>query len=272
MSGTSVNMEGKAEASMGIDAADFDADGDEDLFMTHLLGETNTLYVNNGDGWFEDRSLATGLAAPSKAYTSFGVAWFDYDNNGLLDLFVANGEVKTIPALASVGDPYPLHQPNQLFSNQGNGRFQDISAVAGHSLKVSEVSRGAAFGDVDNDGDIDILVLNNSGPARLLINNVGNRKRWIGLRVLDRSRRDALGARVAVVLPSGATLWRRVRTAASYASANDPRVLIGLGETKHVQRVRIYWPTGNTDQWEELPLNRYTILREGQGEKGARNK
>ncbi len=270
-SGTSVNMEGKAEASMGVDAADFDADGDEDLFMTHLLGETNTLYVNNGEGWFEDRSLATGLAAPSKAFTSFGVAWFDYNNNGLLDLFIANGEVKTIPMLASKGDPYPLHQTNQLFANQGDGRFKEVSAVAGNSLKASEVSRGAAFGDVDNDGDTDILVLNNNGPARLLINNVGNQKHWIGLRVLDRSRRDALGARVAVLLPSGVTLWRRVRSAASYASSNDPRVLVGMDETKKVQGIRVYWPSGARDEWTDPPLNRYTTVREGEGEKGARN-
>ncbi len=265
LAGAAVNMDGATEASMGVDAADFDSDGDEDLFMTHLLGETNTLYVNDGQGWFEDRSLATGLAAPSKAYTSFGTAWFDYDNDGWLDLFIANGEVKTIPALARAGDVYPLHQPNQLFANLGDGRFREITSQAPKAFAPSEVSRGAAFGDVDNDGDVDILVVNNSGRARLLINHVGNQNHWLGLRLLNRSKRDALGARVAVYRPSGAPLWRRVRADGSYASANDPRVLVGLGAAEAIRSVHVRWPGGQTEQWTDLPVDRYTTLQEGRG-------
>jgi len=267
LAGAAVNMEGNAEASMGVDAADFDGDGDEDLFMTHLLGETNTVYVNDGEGWFEDRSLATGLAAPSKGYTSFGTGWFDYDNDGWLDIFIANGEVKTIPALAKAGDPYPLHQPNQLFRNvQGRG-FEEVSARAGPAFAVSEVSRGAAFGDVDNDGDTDILVLNNNGPVRLLINEVGNRNPWVGLRLVDRHGRDALGARVGVYRGAGSrVLWRRVRTAGSYASANDPRVLVGLGEGGGPVRVEVAWPAGGRERWEGLAPGRYWTLHQGAGE------
>ena len=266
LAGVAVNMEGTAEASMGVDAADYDGDGDEDLFMTHLLGETNTLYVNNGQAWFEDRSLATGLAAPSKAYTSFGTGWFDYDNDGWLDLFVANGEVKTIPALAQAGDRYPLHQTNQLFRNLGNGRFQEVTAQAGAAFALSEVSRGAAFGDVDNDGDTDILLLNNNGPVRLLLNQVGAQHHWLGLRVLDRPGRDALGAWVEVAREAGGRLWRRVRTNGSYASANDPRLLVGLGTDTRVEAVRVHWLDGRVEQWQGLSIDRYTTLRRGQGE------
>lgn len=124
LAGVAVNMDGATEAGMGVDAGDFDGDGDEDLFMTHDLRETNTIYVNDGQGWFEDRSISTGLGPPSKPYTGFGTAWFDYDNDGWLDLLVVNGAVRS-PDAASVDDPYPLQQTNQLFANLGNGRFKE---------------------------------------------------------------------------------------------------------------------------------------------------
>jgi len=265
LAGAAVNMDGAAEAGMGVDAGDFDGDGDEDLFMTHDLEETNTIYVNDGQGWFEDRTLATGLAAPSKGFTGFGTAWLDYDNDGWLDLLIVNGNVRTIPHLARAGDPYPLGQPNQLLANRGDGSFRDVTRQAGKAFSLAEVSRGAAFGDVDNDGDTDILVTNNSGRARLLINNVGNRNHWLGLRLLDRSNRDALGTRIAVHRTSGATLWRRARSDASYASANDPRVLVGLGAAADIEGVVVYWPSGRVEAWTALPMDRYTTLREGTG-------
>ena len=265
LSGTAVNMEGVAEASMGVDAADFDGDGDEDLFMTHLVGETNTVYVNDGEGWFEDRTLATGLALPSKAFTAFGVAWFDYDNDGWLDLFVANGGVRVVPILLRAGDNYPLHQSNQLFRNLSDGRFREVTAKAGRGFALSEVSRGAGFGDLDNDGDTDILVANNSGPARLLKNNLGNTRHWLGLRLVDKQGRDALGSRVEIRRLQGVPLWRRVRTDGSYAAANDPRVLVGLGRQAELSSVRVHWAGGGVEEWTAVPVDRYTTLQEGQG-------
>jgi hypothetical protein len=265
LAGVAVNMEGAAEGSMGVDAGDFDGDGDEDLFMTHLQNETNTLYLNNGQGWFEDRTLSTGLGPPSKAFTSFGTAWFDYDNDGWLDLFIANGDVRVVPILVRAGDKYPLHQTNQLFRNLKNGRFKEVTRLAGEVFELSEVSRGAAFGDVDNDGDTDILVGNNNGPVRLLINNVGNHRHWLGLRLLDKAGHEAVGAKVAVYRKGAKPLWRRVRTDGSYGSANDSRILLGLGKATRVERVRVDWPSGRTEMWSSPPIDQYTTLEEGHG-------
>ncbi len=269
LAGAAVNREGMAEASMGVDAGDVDGDGDEDLFMTHLAGETNTLYLNNGDGWFEDRSVQSGLAGPSKAYTSFGTAFFDYDNDGDLDLFVASGAVNIIQTQAEAGDPYPLRQTKQLFENLGDGRFRDVTAQAGAALQVPEVSRGVAFGDLDNDGDTDLVVVNNNGPARLLENRLGTRSHWLGLRLIGREGRDAVGARVALERAGQPTLWRRVRADGSYACANDPRVLVGLGPAADVREVRVHWPDGTVESFAGLPADRYHTLRQGTGRPAA---
>ncbi len=272
LSGCSVNAQGKAEASMGVDAADVDNDGDLDLFMTHLTSETNTLYVNDGGGLFDDRTIDSGLGPPSRAFTSFGTAWFDYDNDGWLDLLAVNGAVKKIEALARAGDPFPVHQPNQLFRNRGGPEiaFEDVTARAGEVFELSEVSRGAVFGDVDNDGDTDVLLVNNSGPARLLVNQVGHRRSWLGLRLVGGEGgtppRDMLGALVAVERAGRPTLWRRVRTDGSFASANDPRVLFGLGDGPQVDAVRVRWPGGRDEIWTDVPTGRYTVLRRGEGQ------
>ena len=275
LAGAALNDNGRTEGSMGVDAGDFDGDGDDDLFMTHLTRETNTLYVNDGLGLFEDRTATIGLGVPSLAYTGFGTAWLDFDNDGWLDLLAVNGAVQASHqrfagagrASARAGEPLPLHQPNQLFRNLGNGRFDEVTGHAGPAFERSEVSRGAAFGDVDNDGDVDVLVTNNDGRARLLINEVGHRNRWIGLRLVGGpGRRDMLGARVGVFRDGGPPLWRRARADGSYASANDPRVLVGLGDAAIVRRVRVVWPSGREEEWTELPVNQWLTLEEGGGE------
>jgi len=199
-------------------------------------------------------------------YTSFGTAWLDYDNDGHLDILVANGEVTPIEEQVRTGNPFPLRQPNQLFRNLGNGSLVEVAVKAGKVLRLSEVSRGAAFGDVDNDGDTDVLITNNCGPPRLLINRIGNRNHWIGLRLIDPAKkRDMLGTWVGVFRSKGPTLWRRVRAAASYASTNDPRLLIGLGEATEVTRITAKWPDGSIEQWTELPVDKYSTLAKGSG-------
>ena len=268
LAGAALNGVGSAEGSMGVDAGDFDADGDDDLFMTHLVAETNTLYINDSAGLFEDRSAMVGLGVPSLAYTGFGTAWFDFDNDGWLDLLVANGAVRTLDALERATDPFPLDEPNQLFRNLGMGRFEEVTGRAGAVFALSEVSRGAAFGDVDNDGDLDVLVTNNNGPARLLINHVGQRNRWVGLRLVGGpGPRDMLGARVGVFRDEGPPLWRRARTDGSYASAHDPRVLVGLGEAATVRRIRVVWPSGRVEDWTDIAVGRWTTLTEGTGQR-----
>jgi hypothetical protein len=266
LSGAALSPHGKAKAGMGVDAGDFDDDGDEDVFVTNLTGEGHDLYVNDGAATFENQSARSGLGYRSLPYTGFGTAWFDFDNDGRLDLLTVNGAVQTIEAPTQTADPFPLRQRKQLFRNIGHGRFEDVTGRAGAVFDALEVSRGAAFGDIDNDGDIDVVVANNNGPARLLINKVGNRHHWLGLRLMgEHAPRDMLGARVAIVRKAETTRWRRARADGSYASANDPRVLVGLGESTEPPSVRVIWPSGRVEGWASVVIDRYTTLIEGSG-------
>ncbi|MEP6707953.1 MAG: CRTAC1 family protein, partial [Pyrinomonadaceae bacterium] len=266
LAGAAVNRDGQAEAGMGVDAGDFDGHGTEDIFVTHLMDETNTLYINSGEALFEDRTREAGLGLPGSRFTGFGTLFFDYDNDGWLDLLVANGAVQLLPELVRKGDPYPLGQPNQLFHNDGRGKFVEASAQSGKAFQLIEVSRGAAFGDVDNDGDTDVLIANNNGPARLLLNQVGNRNHWMGLRLIGKGKgREMLGAQVEIVVSKSRTQWRRARTDGSYLSANDPRVLVGLGSAVRVEAVRVRWPNGAVEEWKGPPVDQYTTLKEGTG-------
>jgi len=267
LAGAAVNRDGKAEAGMGVDAGDFDGNGTEDIFVTHLMDETNTLYTNPGKALFEDRTREAGLGMPGSRFTGFGTLFFDYDNDGWLDLLVANGAVQLLPELVRQGDPFPLGQPNQLFHNDGKGKFVESSDHAGETFQLLEVSRGAAFGDIDNDGDTDVLVTNNNGPARLLLNQVGNRNHWLGLRLIGKDKgRDMLGAQVEIVISKAKSLWRRARTDGSYLSANDPRVLVGLGSAVRIGAVRVRWPGGAVEEWKDTPVDQYVTLQEGTGQ------
>ena len=271
LAGVALNHSGSAEASMGVAAGDFDGDGDEDLFMTHLDGESNTFYVNLGNGFFEDLTIKAGLHSPSLIYTGFGTGFFDYDNDGWLDLLILNGAVRIMERLARKGERYPLQQRNQLFRNTGRGAFVEVTDRAGDAFKVEEVSRGAAFGDVDNDGDTDAVVFNNNGRARLLLNEYGNRGHWLGLRLLEkRTRQDALQARVEVAGPNGTLRWRRVHTDGSYCSAGDPRRLIGLGNHDEPRTLRVHWPSGEVEEWRDLAVDRYWVLQRGESSRGQK--
>jgi hypothetical protein len=261
LAGAAVNRNGQAEAGMGVDAADFDGNGTDDIFITHLMDETNTLYVNLGEALFEDRTRESGLGMPGRRFTGFGTFFFDYDNDGWLDLFAANGAVQLLPDLVRKKDPFPLGQPDQLFRNTGKGGFVEVVDEVGLEFQLLEVGRGAAFGDVDNDGDTDVLVSNNNGPVRLYLNQAGNRNHWLGLRLIDKSGRDLLGAQVEIVIAKDRVLRRRVRTDGSYLSANDPRVLVGLGAATRVQTVRVRWPDGTSEEFKDLVVDKYTTLK-----------
>jgi hypothetical protein len=262
LAGAALNAAGNAESGMGVDAGDFDNDGDEDLFVTNWLSQMNTLYVNDGAGNFEERKSASGLGRPSLAKTGFGTAWFDFDNDGWLDLLTVNGGVATIEAQAKARDPFPLRMTNQLYRNLRNGRFEDVSSQAGSIFTSVDVGRGAAFGDIDNDGDSDVVVASAAGPLRLLVNHIGNRNHWLGLRLVGAQGRDALGARVEISRGGQPALFRRARSDGSYASANDPRVLVGLDASTTAPRVRVRWPDGRTNEFAEVAIDRYTTLTE----------
>ena len=263
LSGAALSGMGLAEASMGVDAGDYDNDGDEDLFMTHITNEGNNLYVNDGAASFQDRSTVSGLGAGSLPYTGWGTTWFDYDNDGWLDLLAVNGTVIASPGPAD--RPFPYDQRKSLFRNLGDGTFEDVTGAAGAVFELSETGRGAAFGDIDNDGDVDVVVGNDTGPVRLMINQVGSRRRWLGLRLVGAGGRDMLGARVAVRRPGEPTLWRRARSDGSYASANDPRIVVGLGDSDARPAVEVRWPDGQTETWESIEIDRWTTLTQGAG-------
>ena len=276
LSGAAVGANGKPEASMGVDAGDFDNDGDEDLFMTHLPAEGNDLYVNDGTGLFEDKSAQSQLGPLSLGYSGFGTAWFDFDNDGWLDLLTVNGAIQALEGRGD--DPFPYAERKLLFRNRGDGRFVDVTSQAGAAFKGADVGRGAAFGDIDNDGDVDVLIGNLNGPVRLLINNAAAKGhhsvclRLVGERAPRAATlegRDMLGARVEVIRKDKPTLWRRARTDGSYASANDPRVLVGLGESTEPPTIRVRWPDGRIQEWPQAPIDRCTTLQQGRGTRGT---
>ena len=264
LSGVALNAAGVAEGSMGIASGDYDRDGDEDLFVTNIVGETFALYANDGRGGFEDTRVQSELARPTAAFTGFGTDWIDYDNDGWLDLFVANGAVNIVEKLR--GEPVPYRMRNLLFRNLGTGTFAETSSHGGGGFDRTEVSRSAVLGDIDNDGDTDVLVTTNSGPVRLWLNRVGTRRSWLQVRLDNGDRnRLALGALVHVERAGERPLVRRVRTDGSYLAAQDPTLQFGLGEWRGPVTVRVDWPGGESEQWMLPQINRRVTLRRGQG-------
>jgi hypothetical protein len=265
-SGCAVSGSGAAQANMGVDAGDVDNDGDEEVFISHLTLETNILYRNLGRGMFEDHSVRSGLAVPSAPFTGFGAAFLDFDNDGWLDVAVANGTINRQEKLLALGDPLALAQRNLFFRNRGDGTFSEIIAEAGDFTSNEGVGRGLAVGDLDNDGDTDIVVANNAGPARVYLNQVGSERHWLGLRLLHgEPATDALGAWVELSRSSSPARWRRVRVSGSYMSSNDPRVLFGLGESSDATTVRVRWPDTSIETFTGLAVDRYHLLRRGEG-------
>ena len=263
MAGAAVNADGVAEASMGIAVTDIDDDGDVDLLVSHDMKESNTLYINQ-HGWFSDDSNAMGLAADSLAFSAFGIGWLDVDNDGDLDLFVANGAVSVLEPQEDAGIAPPLRQRNQLYLND-RGRFTVVPGVG----QKQDVSRGLAFGDLDNDGDTDLIVSNNHGAARIYRNETpgGN---WLGLDIQGNDSVNAIGTLVWREVTDGAgvvrrTGRRRVHTDGSYASASDPRVLYGLGKSNGSQFVVLAWGDGREERFGPLAIDQYHQLRYGHG-------
>ena len=258
-SGASHNVSGHVQAGMGVDLGDYDGDGDLDLFVTHFSDDYNTLYRNDGGGYFSDVTFRSGLGAASMPWVGWGTAFADLDNDADLDLFVANGHVYPVVDDHDLGTSYA--QPNLVFANQGRGVYDDASAVAGPGLRVRKVSRGTAFGDYDDDGDVDILVLNADDTPTLLRND-GAGGHWLGVRLRGRtSNRDGVGARIRVTA-GGRTQVREVRAGASFLSSNDLRAHFGLGAATSVDRLAVSWPSGSVQILEALPVDRYLLIDE----------
>jgi hypothetical protein len=262
-SGAAYASDGVARAGMGVTAGDFDCDGHDDILVTNLTREGATLFRGNGKGEFEDITLKSGLAQATAGSTGFGTKWFDYDNDGPLDLFIANGAVTLIESQR--GKPRPFEQPNLLFHNEA-GKFRHVSGVAGSIFGIAAVARGAAFGDIDNDGDIDIVVANNDGPVRLLLNETGSKKHWLEVR-LDggASNRFGIGSRVGLMRRGQPTIWRNANTDSGYLSAHDPRVHFGLGGRPEVDALTVRWADGSKESWTGMSPDKITTLRKGTG-------
>jgi hypothetical protein len=259
--GVAVSGDGREQAGMGVDAGDYDGDGSLDLVVTNFAQDYTTVYHNLGQGIFTDRSFESGVGAASGPYLGWGVGFIDIDNDGMLDLFVANGHV--YPDIEQTGTS-TYHQRNLLFRNQGQGRLTSVTASEGGGLALTRSSRGAAFGDYDNDGDIDALISNIDDRPTLLRNDTSG-GRWITIRMVGvKSNRDGIGAKVAVVA-GGRRQISEVRAGGSYVSHNDMRLHFGLGDDVTVGEVEIRWPSGLVERVDGLEADRFYEAREGSG-------
>jgi hypothetical protein len=262
LSGTAYNEMGLTEAGMGIDAGDVDGDGRFDFMVTNLDFETNTLYRNRGEGNFLDATTMAGISGPSTTRVGFGTNLFDADNDGDLDLFVANGHI--IDNIAESNPSLAYAQPNQLFENMGEGRFVEVTSRAGAAFSTARVSRGSAVGDPDNDGDLDLLITNCNQEVVLLRNESGGGTHWIQLRLESRhGGRDAIGA-VARLTADGLTQVRDVHSGGSYLAQGDLRLHFGLGPHATIEALEILWPDGEGQSVDagRLRVNAVNVVRQ----------
>ena len=257
--GVAVDEYGVAKAGMGVASGDIDDDGDIDLLVVNLQGQTDSFFRNEGD-YFVDATSALGLASSSRRYTRWGVTLTDFDNDGRLDLYEANGRVD--PSTAYTNDLRA--EPNVLFRGTANGKFVEIDPKGGTKKALIHSSRGTAVGDVDNDGGLDLLVVNRDGPAYLLMNRVPKRGNWIRFKVLLREGRDAYGALVTAIV-GAKKINRRVQPEGSYLDSNDPRVHFGLNNQRRIRDVGVLWPSGEIEVFGEFEAGHTVHLREGEG-------
>ncbi len=267
--GVAYNEAGKPEGTMGVDVADYDNDGRPDLVMTNFQWESNTLYRNLGGGLFRDVSIDANIGASSFARLAFGINFFDYDLDGDADLFVANGHIdEDIERF----DPQASYaQRDQLYRNDGDGRFSEVSDSAGPGLALARVGRGSAVADYDNDGDADIFVLNSAAPAALLRNDSATSgNNWLTLDLRGtQSNRDGYGTRVEL-WAAGRYQTAEKRSAASYLSQNDPRLLFGLGSAQTADSLVVHWPTGERQVLREVRAGQVLVITEAKQGNGAR--
>ena len=259
--GAAYNEHGVAEGGMGVDFGDYNNDGSLDIFVTNFSNETNTLYHNTTDGALIDFTNIAGLGEVSFLKLAFGTKFFDAKNDGLLDLFVANGHL-----YPTESDALEYAQADQFFINTGKGIYVDVSEQSGEYFSIRRVGRGAAFGDYDNDGDTDIFVVNLNQEGVLLRNEGGNRQNWLTIKTVGiKSNRDGIGARVEVATRSRSQI-KEVQAGSSYLSGHDLRLIFGLGTETRAETVKITWPSGAEQTLVDVKANQLLIITEEVGE------
>jgi hypothetical protein len=266
---------GQAESNMGIALGDVDGDGLFDIFITHLSDERHRLWKQGPRGQFRDHTISAGLTTPGWNGTAFGTVLADFDHDGAIDLAFVNGHVRRMPdfrpdkaTLAALGPFWGRYADrHQLFVNDGSGRFRDISGQNPPFCSTPSVGRGLAWGDVNNDGAIDLVVTSVAGPARLFRNVAPKQGHWIMVRAIDPAlKRDAYGAEVTVV--AGKRRWLGlINPGSSYLCSNDPRVHFGLGQAAHIDALRVLWPDGTEETFAGRPADCVVVLRKGEGQR-----
>jgi hypothetical protein len=259
-SGCAFSIDGKQQAGMGVSAGDYDRDGWLDIFKTNFSGDTSTLYRNVGAGEFDDVTFPAGMGVNTK-WLGWGCGFVDVDNDGWLDVFLVNGHV--YPEVEKLTTEAGYAQRKVLYRNLRNGRFEDISARVGGAVVEPTPARGCAFGDYDDDGDLDVLVNPVNAPAELLRCDSATGNNWIKVKTVGvKSNRSGIGARVVCVTDDGRQI-DEVRSGGSYYSQNDLRVHFGLGRAQKVKSLEIRWPSGQTDVLADVPVNRIVVVKEG---------
>jgi enediyne biosynthesis protein E4 len=264
--GVAFSESGRVRAGMGVDAADIDNSGLPSLLIGNFTNESTSLYRSDGSGLFADESLRSGIAQMTTESLTFGCFFMDYDLDGLLDIVAANGHVSDDIAVVQPTQRYA--QPVRIYRNVGNRKFDDVSEKLGRALQKPVVGRGLAYADIDNDGDLDLVITANNGLARLLRNNNGNQNDVLRVKLVGtKSNRDAIGAKVIVTTDTGATLARMVKDGSSYLSQSELPLTFGLGKPGIVKsvRIQIVWPGGRKDTMAAVQPNQFLTIQEGKG-------
>ena len=263
LAGVAVSADGQFEAGMGTDAADTTRSGRMDLVVTHLDMQLARFYQNLGDGSFDDATFRSKVGYATFHMSGFGTRFFDYDNDGMVDLFMANGHVLDNIERYHADTKYA--EPKLMFRNAGRGIFENVSDQLGPDFLLSRVSRSAAIGDFDNDGDLDILISNNGQPPQLLRNDGGNSNHWLEILLIGtKSNRDGVGARVKLTA-GDLTLYDQRKGGMSYQSAQDPRLHLGLGQRTKIDALEIIWPSGTITNLPNLRADQIIAIKEGTG-------